>query len=469
MEKIKLFQFILAFDDKEWEKFGRFVHSPYFNQNDISIRLVEVIDAYYPDRLVLLTDKKLLHEQLFPQQIYEDKAVRYAMSDLCLLIESFFSIEAFQNHPYQKELILLDELSKKELPKAYAQQQRRIKKQTEQLQTDVEDFSLFQFQMHKIEERHFQRQRVRKYDDSVQQVVDALDIYYYQERLKNSCAMLDRQAILKDTFELNLSEHWLKHIPEKQFFNDATIQMYFTVYQMLTHSEDSSYFEQLKDLMKQLGERVNRFDLKEIYLLAINYCARKLRFSHFQYAQEALNLYKIGIEQKVLFDGKHLSPWTFTNVVKLSLKEGQYEWGEQFIKQYEKSLPPKFRENCMRYNLSELYYSTKQYGLAQRYLLQVVHSDLHYYLGARLLLAKIYYETQEEEALRSLLASFTIFLKRNKYISKPIKEHYLNFCTLLLKIVKSGKKRKVSIEKQIQETKLLADRAWLLNTLHVKK
>jgi len=319
--------------------------------------------------------------------------------------------------------------------------------------------------MAKVEERHFERQRIRKHDDSVQQVVDRLDIYYYQERLKNSCAMLDRQAILKDTFELNLSDSWLKHIEERQFFQNATIKMYFTVYQMLANKDDESYFRRLKVLMNESREIVNRFDLKEIYLLAINYCARKIRFGQLEYAPEALHLYQVGIDKKILFDGAYLSPWTFTNVVKLSLKQKQYDWSEQFIKQHEGFLPLKFRENCMHYNLSELYYGTQKHQLAQQHLLQVAHSDLHYYLGARLLLAKIYFETYEEEALRSLLASFSIFLKRNKQISKPIKEHYLNFCKLLSQIVKSKKHRKDLIAMQIKTTKLLADKEWLLNAL----
>jgi len=149
MEKIKLFQLISTLDVKEWERFELFVSSLYFNQNEINLRFVELVKAYYPDRLEIIADKRILHQKLFPKQAFHDKAVRYAMSDLCKMIESFFATEAFQNHAYQKELILLDELSQRELPKAYAHQKKRMEKQSEQLKIGVQDFRFFSFKWQK--------------------------------------------------------------------------------------------------------------------------------------------------------------------------------------------------------------------------------------------------------------------------------------------------------------------------------
>jgi 16S rRNA A1518/A1519 N6-dimethyltransferase RsmA/KsgA/DIM1 with predicted DNA glycosylase/AP lyase activity len=82
------------------------------------------------------------------------------------------------------------------------------------------------------------------------------------------------------------------------------------------------------------------------------------------------------------------------------------------------------------------------------------------------LLAKIFYDTDEEESLLSLLASFTIFLKRNKNISNNLKHTYLNFCQILIQILKKQETKIQKISSQIQETKLLTDRKWLLQILN---
>ena len=81
------------------------------------------------------------------------------------------------------------------------------------------------------------------------------------------------------------------------------------------------------------------------------------------------------------------------------------------------------------------------------------------------MLAKIYYETNEENALLSLLAAFTVFLKRNKNISADLKKTYLNFCHFLFQIIRKKKKHLPKLREEIRITKLLTDRAWLLKEL----
>ena len=176
---------------------------------------------------------------------------------------------------------------------------------------------------------------------------------------------------------------------------------------------------------------------------------------------EALDLYVKGINSKVLLEAGKLTPWTFTNVVKLSLKLERYSWTQQFINEYESKLFLEFRENALRFNRAELYYAIHRYDDAQRELINVAHTDLNYYLGARVLLAKIYFETKEEEALLSLLASFTIFLKRNKKISKNIKQSGLNFCTILFQIVKRSPKSLSKVKERMKQMDLLTERKWL--------
>jgi hypothetical protein len=177
---------------------------------------------------------------------------------------------------------------------------------------------------------------------------------------------------------------------------------------------------------------------------------------------EALDLYVEGLEQQVLLDGDTLSPWTFNNVVKLALRLKRFDWINGFMSAYEAQLPEAFREDVLHYNRAELYYATNALQKAQSALLQVSYSDLNYYLGARVLLAKIYYEMEEIEPLLSLLAAFMIFLKRNRNISNDIRQTCLNFCNILFKIVKRKPGTTDKIRQRIQSTPLLTERQWLL-------
>ncbi|MEL6843656.1 MAG: hypothetical protein AAFP02_10610, partial [Bacteroidota bacterium] len=164
------------------------------------------------------------------------------------------------------------------------------------------------------------------------------------------------------------------------------------------------------------------------------------------------------------FDGPHLSSWTYSNVVKLGLRLKEYDWTRAFIFQYKDFIDPNFRENTFAYNVSELYYYTKDYDGAMDYLTKVKFEDI-YHLNTRVILIKIYYETDEATSLHSLIASFSMFLKRNKKMAGNIKQTYLNFCRLLNRILRRNRKEAERLRQEIEELPLLTERTWLIDVL----
>lgn len=461
MQNSKLIQLLRTLSEKELIALEDFLGSPYFNKDQTVINLFLQLKNYYPVFLDSRLDKAVLFQVLFPGKTYNDKQFRYLLSNLNQLIERFLSIQSIEKHPFSTKLALLKTLSEKGPTKSYQHHSRQIEKEIKAFRENSDQLFLTQFQWYEIKEHHFRLQRQRKFDTSIQFAADNLDRYYFLERLKFGCAMLDRQTILQANYDLNLSKEWIIHLEQQHFFQEPIIQFYYTVFQALLEEDDEQHFLQLKEILGQHAISISSFDLREIYLFAINYCARKIRQGKEVYIAEALNLYRSGIESKALIEKGVLSPWTFTNIVKLSLRVNQYKWIEDFIHQYAPILPEAFRENALHYNLAELYYYTKRYNQAQEHLNQVAFSDLNYYLGARVLLAKIYYEINAEEPLLSLIASFTIFLKRNKQLSNDLKQTYLNFCTILFQLIRRSPSQISTLQNKIKNTSLLTDRSWL--------
>lgn len=462
MKKAKVIRLLRSLSLSEMDALEQFLSSPYYNQDMEVVRLFEVLKRFYPAFDAPELNKSLLFRQVFPKQPYDDKQLRYLMSDLNKLAEQFLGVQEMERDPYRPMLARLERLSAKGLDKGYRQVVRNLKKELENPKVDSSEYFLTRLQWSELRERHFQRQRLRKFDPSIQQAAENLDRYYFLHRLKLACAMLDRQTIVQADYELNLSAAWIRHLEEQSFFNEPIIQVYYAIFQALLNEEEERHFVTLKNFLEEKAFSLASRDLKDIYLFAINYCARKIRQGRERYVTEALSLYRSGIESEVLIDEGVLSPWTFTNVVKLSLRLQHYEWIEGFIRDYAPKLPEDFRDNALHYNLAELYYYTDRFEEAQEHLNQVVFSDLNYYLGARVMLAKIYFETDQEEPLLSLVSSFTIFLKRNKKVSTELKHTYLNFCRLLFQIVRRSPSRMKQLKEEIRSTELLTDRKWLL-------
>lgn len=467
----KLISLLRSLNDSEIKRLGEFVVSDYFNKDSDLRSLFAYLQSLYPAFPEERLRKEHVFRLIYPGRAYDDKQLRYLISRLNKLVEHFLVIQKIEQTSDQYHLALLKALSERGLEKSYRQVNRTLRDVLENHHTvsDTGDLFLARFQWSALKEEHFKRQRVRRYDENIQIASLELDRFYFLHRLRIACAMLDRQTILQAEYQHQLSADWIHFLEEKEFFGEAIIKIYYIIFQALSRENEETYFLTLKNTLNKEDLLISKKDLRDIYLFAINYCARKIRKGKNRYAEEALLLYRKGIETGMLIDNDELSPWTFTNVVKLSLRMRQYEEIEAFIHLYAPLLPEAFRENALHYNLAELYYYTGRFEKAQELLPKVAFTDLNYYLGARVILAKILYETQAEEALLSLLASFTMFLKRNKEISNDLKTTYLNFCKLLFQILSKPPSKRNAILQLIQTTEQLTDRAWLEAVCQAKK
>lgn len=462
MKKHKLIQYLATCDAAEWDRLRRFVASPYFNERSELLTLLDRLRSYGPGFAAGYPRKIELYAAVYPDQPFEAKTLRYLESDLSRLVERFWALETFESTADEASLALMRQLSKRGLEKGYRRQLRQWEDRfAERRPIDVEELRIA-YHLAEVEEHHFENLRQRQFDPHIERVAHRLDAYYYLQRLIYTCGMLDRAAVVQGTYHIGITPEWVQHLRQAAFFDNTQIRLYHTIYLALSTEADDEHFTALKEQLRQAEADLAPGQLRTPYLFAINYCARKIRQGRQAYLTEALDLYSSGIEREVLIDENGLSPWTFTNVVRLALRLERYRWIETFIATYGPGLPDNFRDNALAYSRAELYYHTQRYGSALEALLLVAHSDLNYYLNARVMLAKIYYETDETEPLLSLLAAFMIFLKRNQSISGNLKATYLNFCDSLFQLTKGSGRRFESLESTIQQTDLLAERDWLL-------
>lgn len=112
----------------------------------------------------------------------------------------------------------------------------------------------------------------------------------------------------------------------------------------------------------------------------------------------------------------------------------------------------------------------RDYKGAIRLLQNVVFTDVFYHLGAKLMLLKMYYETEQTEPFYSLIDAFNIYLYRNKGISIYQRKSYLNLIRFTKKLFdlkinppvsQKFKERIVAIEKRIKSNQNIVSLVWL--------
>lgn len=468
MQTSKLGQLLQTFNTTDWKNFVAFIESPYFNNNEEVVALGHFLHTLQPD---LELSKEEVFTRCYSARRFDAQRMGYLMNYLLKLAEQFLAIERFCKDEFQSARYTLLELSEKKLQKHYEFLKRKVDKALAE-KPDASKVSMQRFQFAEIEMIHFSNQKVRRFDPSMQKVYDGLNNYYYIQILKYACALLSWELVVKGNFNVSVITDRMVNALLEDPPVSPIIRIYLSIYKTIRtqDTEGENYFDDLLGFIDSYEQEIHKDEMSEIYTYAINFGVRKIRSGRENYTSKVLDLYRRAIDRHYLFSGGYLSHWTYTNVVKLALLQDRYEWAEAFIQDYKKYLGPKFYEDAFHFNLADLYFSRMRYNEVLGQLQHLSFSDPYYNLGSRMILIKTFYELDQMESVLSYLASFTIYLKRNKGMSHTYQQTCLNFCKLLhqiLKVKSEGKKEKLIY--QVEQTNPLAERNWLLATLKAQK
>jgi len=462
----KVVSLLASLGPDERDRFRDYLRSPYWVTHK---GLVDLYQTFLPflegERKDPPADQELF-AAFFQEGKLDKKRLSYPLHYLNAELERFLGVEYYRRKGHQKDLNELKALMEKGQDKHLRHRWNRLEKERSQnLQARATYWEEEQELQQLAALEAFKKQDVETYQGCQQKASDHLDQAYFLRRLKMSCERLNEQQIFTSHFHHPFSKQVVLFLEQQdqQDQLDPLTAMYLHIYHMLEEVEEALHFEALCSLIDEQQDKVSPADMREIYLYALNHCIRKFRSGQTSIAKKALHLYQQGIETRILFDGVHLPSRTFTNAVKQALVLRQFDWIQSFIESYRDHLAPESRQDTLFYNLADYYYHLEEYGKVLDQLKQLRFSDLHYHLGSRVLMLKTYYHMEETDALLSLLASFSVYLRRKKELSTPLRRTYLNFCNLLHKVLSlKPSANREKIRDQIRETNPLAERSWLL-------
>lgn len=466
MENSKLISILRCLSSKQIKQFADFVRSPYFNKKEEVAKLYETISRYYPQFDAAAVDKERIFAATFPHTPYDEKELGYWMSDLVKLLEQFIVVEETFQQPAEQFPHLFKFYLRWNLEKPFLKTLRDATAYLESLSRQDTEYYYNELIIKEQEMAFFDKQKKHTHHQSLTEAVESLDIYYLTRKLQYSCEMLNRQNMLSSEYELKMVEEILQYLDKAPHNHVPPVAIYRSILLCLMQPNVEQHYANLKFLLNEYSHKFLPEEARNMYLYAINYCVNKINRGNPSYNAELFELYQTLIHNRIIFEGKHLSPWTYRNIVVLGIKNEAYEWTETFIHQYHPDLAKQFRENAYNYNLAYLYFSRKQYAKAQKLLSEVVFDDVFYNIESKSLLMRLFYEEKETEPLLALCEAFKIFLKRNKLIADNKREIYLNFIKYVSKLVKIPKGRKDQLQELLQQ---IANNRQMVNTEWLKQ
>jgi len=465
MEKSKLASLLYSLTPAELRKFQKFVDSPIHNKHKNVAELFTLVKDNVTKEKPMPSNE-WLHDQLFPTEAYDQYRLNHIKSYLLKVLEEFVAWENFSNQPDAKELLLLKKYSQLGLEKHFKQTIRKSLDKLDKQPNRNDNFLRTRF-LFEFENYSFYTQKAgRREDLKVQEVNNFLDQSFIAEKLKIACSLHAHATLAKQEYETGLLDAILLFLKDHDYLKIPAIGIYYQGYRAMVNMDNDEAVDLFTKYLDQHAKQFPLLELRDIFVIGINICIRRINFGKIEFLEKLFALYKKGLELKAFLEGGTLSPYTYKNITFAGLKLNEKEWVLNFIHEYKPFLPEHQREGFYNFNLAYFYYETKRYDLAMPLLALEVYGDVFTRLRAQSLLAKMYYESQELDALSNLLGSLKKYIYRKKDLGYH-RDHYMEFIRFLERMMNLkpyDKAARLSLLKELKTAKTV-EPDWLIAQL----
>ncbi|MEM9917704.1 MAG: hypothetical protein AAF990_06390 [Bacteroidota bacterium] len=465
----KVITILSSFNKGDLNQFRKYLLSPFFNENEGLIHLFDLLLPVILGKNKQL-QKELLWKQLFGKTPYHDIQFRRLMSDLNKHAQQFLAYRHFEKDSFNVQMRLLDGLQEPKLEKHFNATIRSIGQTLDK--KDIRDSSYHEYKFHFEYHQHkyLEKSKIKKNDFSNLEKADHhLNCFYISQKLKHYCDLLGYQRFLSRDSHIELLPSFIEYVGQSDYLKEPAVQAYYTICMMYRFPEEESYFQHLKQYLENNLQHFPREEQKTLYIFAMNYCIYlQIHNGKRKYLGELFQLYHKVLDEELIFEKGYLDPNHYKNIISAGLQTREFDWVENFIQVYTDRLAEKHQDNALNYNLANLYFHKKEYSKVIEQLREVEYTNLSYALGGKLILLRTYYELGEFNALDSLIDSFRIYLRRNKLISKDVQQQYLNALRFTKKLISIPTYDKASLQKismQIEQSKAVAAKRWLLDKI----
>ena len=482
MNNSTLIQLFKSLDKADRRQLRKVVISPFFNQKEDVTALFDYIDKHLEAGAPKLMKEKA-YAAVYPKQKFDVDRLYYPMSALTQIILKYLTINELEQQTPQYHRLLNRALRKRGAEKIYEKTLEDSKTYLNEQPLRNGQFHLDSFMLILGEEFDSKQLLHRDADFGLQDIANNFHFYAISEVLRLGISLLSHQLVAKKEYNQPLLAAALS-IAEQHLDVPAIATQYFAFQTLsaanqITNARPSDQttenaadtegylFQKLKKEITNNKKLFPETELRDLILVAINYCIRQQNRGELAYIEDALDLFQLGLNEGVLLESGVLSPYTYKNVLMLALKIDKYEWAEQFLVDYKKNLPEKERENLYKYNCAIFSFKKKDFSNVIKLLQETNLKEVLFNLHVRLMLMQIYYDLNEFNVLDSYIESSKIYLHRQNDIGYH-KESYTNFFRTLEKFLKSDLRAtavKDKLRQEVTETQMIVGRDWLQEKL----
>ncbi len=462
MEKSRLIQLLRSFSRQEQRDFRRFLQSPFFSRRAETALLYDLLEKYLKNGKPV-PEKEAAFALVFPGEPFDDHRMRMLMSQLYQFASQFLAVQDFLTDEEQVLLRLGQVFRRRKLAAHFAQTSADLGTKLATLPYRNPNF--FQLKYLASLEKYRTAFDMREVNSAQLQALSReLDTAFLAQKLWQSCLLLSHEAVSNINYDFGLLDEALAFAERSGALETPAIAIFYHCYRALTNPGETAFFQNFKALLLQHGGLFPDSEMRDLYILAINFCIRRYNAGSQEYLRDQFDFYKDGLRRGYFLTDGELSRYTYQNAVTSGLVMREFDWVERFIHDYRDKLADAYQESVFSFNLARLGYEKKQFDQALSLLQLAEYKDLLLNLAAKTLQLKIYFELDEFDLIEAHLSAFKTFLRRKKELGYH-RENYLNTIQFTRKLLETNpfdKDARAVLRAEIAAAKNVGEKEWLL-------
>ncbi|NUN99975.1 MAG: hypothetical protein HUU01_05105 [Saprospiraceae bacterium] len=467
---MKILEILHSFQKKDWHWFGKFLSSPLHNKHPDVQKLFHFF-RQQKHREKIEVNSENLSAILFPETPDASARVHHVSNYLLRAAETYLAWEDWQTNESEQLLCLLSACRQRGLDRHFqATYERLLQRRNAQPERDAQHYRI-NYRL-ALEDYQHSSQSGRSEAERLQRLSEWHDIAFIAEKLKNACMLQSRRKVLQAEFDAGMIPVVMSYVCERpHLLNIPAIAVYYYGYLSLSEPREEGHFFALKAQLQAANQQFPQNELRDIYLIAINFCINRINLRQNDWLREVLSLYQTGLAANAFLEHGQISRFTYTNIALVALRSREFEWVRHFLEDYRDKLPEAQREGAYAFNLARYYCETGHYDFAMPLLQKMDFDDVLHNLVAKTMLLRMYYETGAFNALDSLLDSLQTYLRRKRQIGEQQQTAYLNTIRFVRKLIMLPPGKAAARQKLYQEiidTPLLAEKDWLVQRVMEK-
>lgn len=455
---------------QQMQRLGDFLASPYHNKNESLLELfqhLQKIHPAFPDEKI--TDAAILKSLKIKCSKGE---LHNKFTKLLRLAEDFLSFEYNRDEPLKK-IGTLKAYKQLKLPAHFESLTAQIQKEL-----DKELFRDFDYwwRAHRLQEElieGFDNKIQRTADKTMAPVLDSLLHFYHVKKLRYMCDQANLKNQIGNCDADKFKNETLEFIAAADL-TDTYLFAYSRIYLLFTEADEKKTDACYRELKNRVFDETNNFppaELRSALAYMQIYCSQQANRGRQEFIRELFETIQLKIKKNILLETGQISPLLFKNTVTSAIRLGEYDWAEQFIRDFTAKLPAEFRADYSNYSSAQVHYFRGDYEKAMRLLNTVSHGKLDILLSfaVRKLLLRAEIESGQKEPVPEQIEAFKKHLQRKKKDlggNAPLQHLFIHWFEKLFSATPAARKETISA---LQAAANFAEKGWLLQMAQRKK